>query len=50
MPSWIGGLVGVVVVLVVWQILGTTIFHKSGTVPPPTKIAAQMRDDGWSFY
>jgi ABC-type nitrate/sulfonate/bicarbonate transport system permease component len=50
LPSWFGGAVGVVALLVVWQIAGMTIFHKSGTVPPPTKIVAQMRDDGWSFY
>ena len=50
LPSWFGGLIGVLGVLVVWQIAGLTVFHKSGTVPPPTRILSQMRDDGWSFY
>ncbi len=50
LPPWIGGVVGIVGVLLVWQVAGLTIFHKSGTVPPPTRILAQMRDDGWSFY
>jgi ABC-type nitrate/sulfonate/bicarbonate transport system permease component len=49
-PAWVGGLLGVVGLLVVWQILGLTLFHKSGTVPPPTKVLSKMRSDGWSFY
>ena len=50
LPPWLGGLIGIVGVLVVWQIAGLTIFHASGTVPPPTRILSQMRSDGWSFY
>src|SRR5450432_4206728 len=50
LPSWTGGLFGVVGVLVLWQVAGLTVFHSSGTVPPPTKILSQMRADGWSFY
>lgn len=49
-PPWLGGLLGVVGVLIVWQIAGLTVFHSSGTVPPPTRIISQMRADGWSFY
>ena len=47
---WIGGLFGIIGVLLAWQIAGLTVFHSSGTVPPPTRILSQMRDDGWSFY
>jgi ABC-type nitrate/sulfonate/bicarbonate transport system permease component len=47
---WLGGLIGIIGVLVLWQVLGMTVFHASGTVPPPTRILSQMRDDGWSFY
>jgi ABC-type nitrate/sulfonate/bicarbonate transport system permease component len=50
LPSWSGGLFGIVGVLIVWQIAGMTVFHSNGTVPPPTRILSQMRDDGWSFY
>jgi ABC-type nitrate/sulfonate/bicarbonate transport system permease component len=50
LPPWLGGLIGIVGILVVWQIAGLTVFHKSGTVPPPTRILSQMRADGWSFY
>ncbi len=48
--AWIGGLIGIVGILVLWQIAGLTVFHKSGTVPPPTRILSQMRSDGWSYY
>lgn len=48
--SWIPSLVGVGVLLVVWQIVGLTVFAKSGTVPPPTAILSEMRSDGWDFY
>lgn len=50
LPSWFGGLIGIVGVLIVWEIAGRTIFHSNGTVPPPTRILSQMRDDGWTFY
>ncbi|MDQ1480511.1 MAG: hypothetical protein QOI44_1372, partial [Actinomycetota bacterium] len=50
LPPWLGGLIGIVGILVVWQIAGLTVFHKNGTVPPPTRILSQMRADGWSFY
>jgi ABC-type nitrate/sulfonate/bicarbonate transport system permease component len=49
-PPWLGGLIGIVGLLIVWQIAGMTIFHDGGSVPPPTRILSQMRTDGWSFY
>jgi len=48
-PRWLGGLIGVVGLLVVWQIVGL-LYGKNGAVPPPTTIVSQMFDDGWSFY
>jgi len=48
--SWIPSLVGIAVLLVVWQVVGLTIFSKSRTVPPPTHILSTMKDDGWDFY
>ncbi len=50
LPRWFGGVVGTVVLLLIWQLAGMTVFHHSGTVPPPTKIVSQMRADGWSYY
>ena len=48
--AWIPSLVGITVLLVVWQILGLTVFSASGTVPTPTSILSGMGTDGWSFY
>ncbi|CAN5727516.1 ABC transporter permease [soil metagenome] len=48
--AWIPSLVGIAVLLVVWQIVGLTVFKESRTVPPPTHIISTMRADGWDFY
>lgn len=50
LPRWVGGALGIAGLLVVWQVAGLTVFHKSGTVPPPTTILSQMRKDGFTFY
>jgi ABC-type nitrate/sulfonate/bicarbonate transport system permease component len=49
-PSWLFGVVGLVALLVVWEILGKTVFADSRAVPPPTAIADQLYHDGWRFY
>jgi ABC-type nitrate/sulfonate/bicarbonate transport system permease component len=49
-PSWVFGAAGLVVLLVVWEILGKTVFADSRAVPPPTAIADQLYHDGWRFY
>jgi ABC-type nitrate/sulfonate/bicarbonate transport system permease component len=43
------GLLGIVTVLVVWQILAMTSVLPN-TVPSPTDILRQYRADGWSIY
>src|SRR3954447_12749936 len=50
LPAWVTSVIGIVIVLVVWQVLGATVFHKSGTVPTPTRIASQIHKDGFPFY
>jgi len=50
LPTWAGGVIGIVGLLVVWQVAGMTIFHKSDLVPPPTEIIQKMVSDGWAFY
>jgi ABC-type nitrate/sulfonate/bicarbonate transport system permease component len=50
LPGWVASTIGIVFLLVTWQILGSTVFSKSGTVPTPTEIFAQMRKDGFEFY
>jgi ABC-type nitrate/sulfonate/bicarbonate transport system permease component len=48
-PRWLGGLIGILAVLVVWEIVGQ-LNIASGSIPPPTDIVSKMFDDGWSFY
>jgi ABC-type nitrate/sulfonate/bicarbonate transport system permease component len=50
MPQWLGGVIGFAGLLVVWEIVGRTMFQKSGVIPPPTAIIQQMRQDGFQFY
>jgi ABC-type nitrate/sulfonate/bicarbonate transport system permease component len=47
---WLPGAVGVLVLLVVWQVVGLTIFSETKTVPAPTAIWSEARADGWDFY
>jgi ABC-type nitrate/sulfonate/bicarbonate transport system permease component len=49
LPRWGAGALGVIGLLVAWEILGLSL-GKDPVVPPPTAILSQMRDDGWSFY
>jgi ABC-type nitrate/sulfonate/bicarbonate transport system permease component len=49
-PRWLPGTLGVVGVLLIWEVLGRTVFHDSRAVPPPTAIAAQLGKDGFGFY
>jgi ABC-type nitrate/sulfonate/bicarbonate transport system permease component len=48
-PKWLGGLIGIVGLLVVWEIVGL-LQGKNASVPAPTVIVSQMVKDGWSFY
>jgi ABC-type nitrate/sulfonate/bicarbonate transport system permease component len=50
MRSWVGGTVGIVAVVVLWQLAGMTLFDESGSIPPPTDILSEMSTDGWDFY
>jgi ABC-type nitrate/sulfonate/bicarbonate transport system permease component len=46
--STLTGLLGIVIVLVIWQLLGVTHWHKSA-VPPFTKVMHEIGSD-WAFY
>ena len=50
LPRWLGGVLGSVGLLVIWQLAGMTVFSESRLIPPPTAILQQMSEDGWSFY
>jgi ABC-type nitrate/sulfonate/bicarbonate transport system permease component len=49
-PIWAASAAGVVGLLVVWQVLGATVFAEGRSVPTPTDIVGQMGDDGVDFY
>ena len=50
-PRWLNGLIGTIVILVLWQVLAEYVFkRKAGVVPAPTAILQQMGKDGWKFY
>jgi ABC-type nitrate/sulfonate/bicarbonate transport system permease component len=48
--SWLPSLVGIGILLVVWQIAGSTLYQDSKVIPTPTAILSQLKTDGWSFY
>lgn len=43
----VGGFAGF---LIIWQVVGMTIFAESRAIPPPTAIVSQIFEDGWAFY
>jgi ABC-type nitrate/sulfonate/bicarbonate transport system permease component len=49
-PDWVLPAICVVALVVLWQIIGKTVYADSNTIPPPTAILEQMREDGWDFY
>ena len=42
LPSWVGGLVGVVVIVVVWWVASRTLFTASGAIPGPGAVLAKL--------
>jgi ABC-type nitrate/sulfonate/bicarbonate transport system permease component len=48
--GWLTSLVGIAVILVLWQILGATVFAKGRAVPTPTAVLRQLGKDGWHLY
>jgi ABC-type nitrate/sulfonate/bicarbonate transport system permease component len=49
-PRWLGGVLGVVGLLVVWQIAGMTLYQDSHVIPAPTAIVGQVGRDGAELY
>jgi ABC-type nitrate/sulfonate/bicarbonate transport system permease component len=50
-PRWLGGVVGIIGLLVVWQIASSTIFSgPNSSVPSPIAIFQQFGKDGLDFY
>lgn len=45
---WVGGTVGIVLLLAVWWV--STTSHENSAFPNPVKVARSVVDDGWGFY
>lgn len=46
LPSWVTGIIGTVILVVVWEIVAVTAFNKVGSgVPTPTAVATQLWSD-----
>jgi ABC-type nitrate/sulfonate/bicarbonate transport system permease component len=45
MPPWLGGVIGIVVILIVWQIVAVTFFAVTKSVPQPAFVFAQLVHD-----
>ncbi|GAB3800447.1 hypothetical protein GCM10028798_14960 [Humibacter antri] len=49
--KWLSGLVGIVVVLVLWWAVSAIFFSgANGAVPSPVAVAGSIVSDGWGFY
>jgi ABC-type nitrate/sulfonate/bicarbonate transport system permease component len=48
--SLVGGTLGVIGLVVLWQIVGTVAFPQTHVIPTPTGILHSVSHDGWSFY
>jgi ABC-type nitrate/sulfonate/bicarbonate transport system permease component len=50
-PRWLGGVLGVVGLLVAWQIVCGVFYNDpNASIPAPSAILSQMADDGLDFY
>jgi len=46
LPPWLGGTIGAVLIVAVWEVLALTVFHKVGSgVPTPTSVVTQFWQD-----
>jgi ABC-type nitrate/sulfonate/bicarbonate transport system permease component len=50
MPPWVGGVIGVVSVLVVWSLVSSIFFGGNGIVPTPWGVLRQFGDTGFQTY
>lgn len=44
-PPWIGALVGIVLIVAIWQVVAVTLFSVTGSVPPPGQVLVQLVTD-----
>jgi ABC-type nitrate/sulfonate/bicarbonate transport system permease component len=48
--AWLPGTLGLVALLVAWEVVARSVFSESRAVPPPTAILAKLGTDGFAFY
>jgi ABC-type nitrate/sulfonate/bicarbonate transport system permease component len=48
--TWLPGTIGLVALLVMWEVVARSVFSESRAVPPPTAILAKLGTDGVAFY
>ena len=49
-PRWLSSVLGILAILVLWEVLALTVLDKGNAVPTPVAVAKQFTKDGWSFY
>jgi ABC-type nitrate/sulfonate/bicarbonate transport system permease component len=49
-PRRLGGVVGTLVLLGLWELLASTVLSTADGVPTPSAVLRQAWHDGWSFY
>ncbi len=49
-PRWLGGLIGIVLVVAIWWLLAATAFKDGGSVPTPWAVLTQFHKDGAALY
>lgn len=49
-PPWLGGLIGIIVIVAVWTLIAMTKFRANGAVPTPLAVLRQYHHDGFDFY
>jgi ABC-type nitrate/sulfonate/bicarbonate transport system permease component len=50
LPGWLGGVVGIVVLIAAWEILTVLFASGSKVWPTPYHVLSTLHADGWSFY
>jgi ABC-type nitrate/sulfonate/bicarbonate transport system permease component len=45
MPAWAGGVIGVVLIIIVWAIVAATPFGRSGAIPSPVEVLLGLIDE-----
>lgn len=49
-PPWLGGVIGIAVIIAIWTLIAMTKFRANGAVPTPLAVLRQYHHDGLDFY